>query len=322
MKTIVKQILSKQNRGKIGVSLALAILLAAALLDIFHKPALTYLTDISKQGLTYLGAVTGIKVITAMFSLSEGLDQIVTRIMNFFIFSNALLFAQIVILKLSKILLIKAALLITFVLFMLLKSYRTLLLRILILLFFINPGISFYVLGIKYIADRAKLDISGTIENKLTEINKITETGFTPLEEENYTESDTETDTNGENSSTNDFETEEEKTSFISKLKNKFTEVTEKTKEKIKQVQTFSIIKAKELIVKVEELLFSVLQYFVTTIIQFLLLPLLYFYAFYNVLKKMLALLDTQMTFSLEPPETNKIETEIKKDNTDPPDKT
>jgi hypothetical protein len=256
---------TKEVIKKIIMFSLFGILAIVSLTGFLYKNSFDFLRETLNYSLTNLGLSTGLKILAGTFGFLKGISDIIDKVFNFFLIINGLIFFQMTLLKLSNLLVFRILIIVSF-LTCFIKPIQKIALKIFIILIFINPGLQIYVTCVKYISIEANLELGKNIKEQMEKINSN-------IEEGNLTEK-------AEN---NAIEQKNEDESIIEKAKSFFT----KTKENI-ITSTSSIFKKSFTYLEklVNGLLEIVIDYFVTALILFLILPGLYFFVLYKLLKR------------------------------------
>jgi hypothetical protein len=226
---------------------------------LLYNPSSDFLKETLNLSLSNLGLITGIKILSGTVDFLKGIQDIVEKIFNYFLAINGLIFFQMTLLKLSNMIFFRI-LIVLVSLLLLLKPARKLALKILLILLFINPGLQLYVMGVKLISHQANLEMGRTINDELQNISKT-------MNEQDQVNDESKSDKDENNAS------------FTDKIKNFFSEGINKTKAFLE--------KTADKIMKIaNKLLELVINYFVSMMILFLILPLIYFFVLYLIAKK------------------------------------
>jgi hypothetical protein len=134
--------------------------------DILYKPAQTFLAETSRSAMAHLSAVTAVSVACGFFPFLEGFSRIMDRILNFLLLSNLILLFQFILLEISRSWILKFALFAAVGLAFVPKLRKTGL-RAALILALVNPGLSLYIVSVKVLAQDSTSRISGKISAEL-----------------------------------------------------------------------------------------------------------------------------------------------------------
>jgi len=202
--------------------------------------------------------------------------ETLTNAIKYLSWSDVLISTQLIFITLSKSILLKVAILIAFV-GSFISKYRTASLKLLVLLLLINPGLPAYVSGIKYLAQEAKLDLGNDLAQELQKNH------------ENYLQRES------ENKKQEELRNTKQKAAAQAKGKDKisiFKRIEDKAADDIKKVDA-KVIEGVSDSYKVlkfagKEITIMSINLFTTVVIQFLLLPFLYFFGLFTLFKRFL----------------------------------
>lgn len=246
------------------------ILVLFALFDVFYQGALLFLSNSSTLALTNLSLVTGLKILIGGVPLLKGSAEIVDKIFNFFVIINGVLLFQLILLKISQLLLIKLLLVGTWALTLFEKTKKWAV-KLLILLLFINPGLSLSVHITNYFTQAAQLENGTLIKAHIENIQKE------PVNQKS-------SDKNAQNPAPVKTDQDIKQKSFLTII----AEFLIKTFNKVKNFIVEAFTKAQtfvgESILKLLEL---AINYFITVILLFVIMPFVYFFLFYWLLNKL-----------------------------------
>lgn len=202
--------------------------------------------------------------------------ETLTNAINYLSWSDILISTQLIFITLSKSILLKVAVLIAFA-GSFISKYRTASLKIVVLLLLINPGLPAYVSGIKYLAQEAKLDLSNDLAQELQK----THANYLKRESENKKQEALRNDKQEAAAQAKG----KDKISFFKRLEDKATDDIKKVDAKVIEgvSDSYQVLKiaGKEITIKSINLLTAV-------VIQFLLLPFLYFFGLFTLFKRFL----------------------------------
>jgi hypothetical protein len=242
----------------IAVYAVLLILVFFSTTGLLFNASSEFLKDTLNLSLSNLGLVTGIKILSGTVDFLKGIQDIVEKIFNYFLAINGLILFQATLLKLSNMIFFRVMIiLVSFA--CIFKSLRKISLKILLILLFINPGLQIYVLGVKFISNQANLEMGKSINSELQNISQSMNAA-----NKDSGESVSE-DTSG--------------VSFSDRIKNFFSTGINKTKEFLGKT-------ADNLMKTSNKILELVINYFVSMMILFLILPVIYFLVLYLIFKK------------------------------------
>lgn len=252
--------LDKDTVKKVVVWVVLALFVAVVLTNLFYNYSLTFLNETFNYSLINLSLVSTLKILTGFFEFLRGFSEIIDKIFNYFLVINFLIFSQTTLLKLSSLIVVRLVILLVFVLTFI-KPLRSLFIKILIVLFFFNPGLSIYVSCIKVVSDSVNLELGKNVNTKFEELNNI-------LKKDDLLEPE-----NSKTNNKNFFENTKE--FFKDPVKNLATNI----KEKLSLFITYT---SKLLQVAIE----LSIVYFVNTMILFFALPVIYFFVLYLYIRR------------------------------------
>ncbi len=172
------------TKNKIWIIIISGVLITLACTNILVNPAIDFLSDINGDMMLSLGIAMELKSIVAgtdiskiplIGGLSSQLQDIFTRTINYLTFANVVVGVQTILVNMSKSLLFKI-LPIIFLAGLFLKKYKQIALKFLIIILLINPGLSLYVNGIKYVSQSMELNLGSDLNKHLSSIkNKYEE---------------------------------------------------------------------------------------------------------------------------------------------------
>jgi len=165
--------MEKNERIKFFVTFTiLTIFSVGAFFDVFNKDAYLFLSDSLTFAISNLGIVSLVKILTGSLKVLSGFSDIADKIFNLVFFSSVLIYLQYILIVLNKILIIKILILV-FLLLSIVKSFRKLFFKIVIILLFINPGLNIYITALKYISEESKLELGRGINNDINEFKNL-----------------------------------------------------------------------------------------------------------------------------------------------------
>lgn len=148
-----------------------------SLTNVAESSALDDLLDISEKGLAALTTIFGFKSVVASGSgvplvsgLFTSVESSLATIEQYLSVSNALVLAQIILLSIGKSMFFKVLAFIAIV-GTLFTQYRTLSLKIFVVLIMVSPGLGIYVYTIQGIANEVKVDYHSPLTTKLDSID-------------------------------------------------------------------------------------------------------------------------------------------------------
>ena len=256
----MKMKINRDLARKVSIYALMGILVFFSTTGLLFNPSTGFLKETLNLSLSNLGLAAGIKILAGTVDFLEGIRDIVEKIFNYFLAINGLIFFQITLLKLSNMLFFRLLILSVCVL-LFFKSIRKTVIKILVLMLFINPGLQFYVIGVKFISYQADLELGKSINAELRGISKSI---------------DMQTDTDDKNSTQPE---DGSKTSFIDRIKNFVGESINKTKKMLSSMLN-------DLTSAANRLLELVINYFISMMVLFLILPVIYFFVLYLIAKK------------------------------------
>ncbi|OHD10573.1 MAG: hypothetical protein A2086_09450 [Spirochaetes bacterium GWD1_27_9] len=263
MKFNIKELFNKQNIKPMMFTIISIILIIAANIPFLYQYCQNFLKETFEFSVTNLTFATSLKILTGTLDFLEGFSDIIEKLFNFFLTINLLIFFQMALLKISELIIVKIIIIVSFVLIFV-KPINKIAIKVLIILLFINPGLKFYIVGVEFISKSTKLEMGKSIKKHFEKIDLSLK--------ENKTEN------NGELQNKS-----EEKKSLLEKAKDLFFNPQENILNKAKgEILKFSGY-MNDLISYLVEL---TIEYIISVTILFFILPLLYFYSLYIVLKK------------------------------------
>ena len=160
------------NKNELFITLIFLIFCAFCMFDLYNQVAMKYIEDSFSFALTNIGIIAVLKIISGAIPLTDGISDILDKIFNFFFLANILIGIQYVLLIVNKILFIKILVLLFFILrfFTQFKSVAT---KILIILLFLNPGLNLYMCAIKIISNQANMTIDDDLNKRINHIKGI-----------------------------------------------------------------------------------------------------------------------------------------------------
>ena len=251
-------------------SIALFVFVIVAMLDILYLPAIRFLSNTSAVALANLSLATGMKILIAGIPVLKGSAEIIDKVFSYLVFINGVLFFQIILLKVSQILLLKLLILASWIL-LFFRETKKLALKALLVLFLFNPGLSFYLAGAEYISNAVRLESGELIKAHMESIDKekLKEKGKVSVEEEKKSENKSIFVVIGD-FLINTFNT----------IKNTIIDAINKTKAFVGE----SILRLLELTI----------NYFISVLFLFLICPFLYFILLYLLMKNIFAKLNEE----------------------------
>ena len=173
------------NKSEWLLSIAFLAFCACAMFDLYNRCAMDYIEDSFRFALTNIGVVSVLKIISGALPLTDGISDILDKVFNFFFLANILIGIQYILLIVNKILFIKILIIIFFALRFVpqCKSFAT---KILIVLLFFNPGLNLYIGGIEIISNQANMTIDDDLNAKMNHIKGIL--GISPKVEVEFEE--------------------------------------------------------------------------------------------------------------------------------------
>lgn len=271
----MKNSILSQIKGNALFYISTLFLLVIVFMDPFSNSLTTYLKDQIESITLGLGLLVDLKTIAWAASSSHlpvvagmaasTLDTFATAI-KYLSWSDMLVTSQLLILTLSKTIILKILLILS-LLGSLVTRFRTVSLKILVIVLLINPGLPAYVSCIKYVAQEAKLD-SG---DELTQELKTAHVNF--QNEDKRQKAKTPNQGNaGEN--------------FLKGIEEKAVSDISKVTKKVEESVSTGYLDLKESSKKIKT---KAINLFSTIIIQFILLPFLFFYSLFQLFKKILS---------------------------------
>ncbi|WP_160114816.1 hypothetical protein [Aquimarina sp. AU474] len=172
------------KKDKVWIIIISIILITLGCTNILVNPAINFLSDVNSDMMLSLGLAMELKSIVSGTDISKipliggvtsELQDIFTRTINYLTFANIVIGVQTILVNMSKSLLIKI-IPVFFLAGLFLKKYKQIALKLLIIILLINPGLSLYVNGIKYISQSMELNLGSNIHQHLSLIkNKYKE---------------------------------------------------------------------------------------------------------------------------------------------------
>lgn len=270
----------KSNKYEIVFSVILAILCVLALFDFYNDVALAFVESNFSFALTNIGVVAGLKIITGILPLSDGIADILDKIFGIFLIANLLIGIEYIMLLVNKLVFFKVIIVVLFFARFILPRFRKNITAILMLLLFFNPGLNLYINGIASLSNTINADIQKDIDIKILDIKKHLGVVTPP------------------DVTLNDSRTSTQK--FIGNL-GLFSSKVSKGSQKALDIITSPIDSTKNAIDAIKNDISSniifiantlnvalklIVQYILNVFFLYFLMPLLYFYVVYKVVKK------------------------------------
>ena len=168
----------KRLEGILLKVVGILVLIGLIILCFWSKPnqvALDFISSTLEESSASLVLLTELKIASASGSTVKlplvsgsfaGVEGLLGQGMQYLEWSNILLGAQLLALTLSKSIVLKLLVLVSF-LFVFLEKSRVLAVRLLIIFLLINPGLSIYTIGVKVINNETKVDLGTKLNQEL-----------------------------------------------------------------------------------------------------------------------------------------------------------
>ena len=263
------------NRAKINniiLSVILTLLIILAISNLISDFSLSFLKETSGLALKNLGIVAGLKVISATLPLLKGFSDIIGKILDFLLIVNGLILLQIALIKISKVIVLKILMVCLFGLTFI-KKARLIALRVLVVLLFINPGLSLYILTVKSVSKAAKLDSGEEITRRLESIGSLSGEELEDMSREGSDDRERVVDTR---------QGMDIFSKFGEYIKDKTTDTGSFISKQLDMAKSY-------LSQLLENLFKATINYFITVLVLFLVLPVVYFYILYLLMKRIFA---------------------------------
>ena len=270
-------------KNQFSFYLATILLIVVVIIDPFHQQLVTYLENQIDSITLSLGILLELKALASSSSsshlplisgISASSIDALTSAIQYLSWSDLLVTMQLVLIALSQSTLIQVTLF-TALIFSFIPQYKSAALKVLVLLLLVNPGLPIYVSGVQHIAREAKLDQGNDLSQEL----EHTRTHYQQKEAE-HKEKEIQRDkrqlaaaeANGE-----------PHISRLKKLEDKaadeFTTVGTRIEEGVSEAYLVLKTACKAITVKTINL-------FTAILIQFILLPFVFFYGLFTLFKK------------------------------------
>lgn len=261
----------------------LILLLFIVFLEPFHTNLIIYLEKQITSITLNLSLLIELKAFASTSSSSHlplisgtsvSIADTLSTAIHYLSWSDILVTAQLILITLSKSIILKITLIIALV-GSFISKYRILSLKLIVLLLFINPGLPAYVSGVKYLTKEAKLDLGTDLTQELQNAHA----NYNKRVQENKSQEETRNQIQLKK-----VELEgKSKVSSLKRLEDKASDDIKKVDDKVIEgiSDAYQVLKGatKEITIKSINLLTSIL-------IQFILLPFLYFFGFFTLYKK------------------------------------
>ncbi len=160
------------NKNELFLTLILLLFCVLAMFDLYNQNAIEYIEDSFSFALTNIGIVAVLKIISGALPLTNGINDILDKIFNFFFLANILIGIQYILLISNKILLFKILIIVFFVI-RFIPQFRYISTKILVILLFFNPGLNLYIGAIKIVSDESNMTINNDLNNRINHIKSI-----------------------------------------------------------------------------------------------------------------------------------------------------
>ncbi len=254
------------NKTKISI-LVIKVLIAIGLIGIiitgaFETTAADFLNKVCASAMSNLAAASVLKILSGTLDIFSGFSDIFDYIFNFLMISNLLIAFQIILLKISGSLIIKI-IAVTGVLLLFIKPVKRVASGIIIIVLMINPGLSIYINGVNYIYEKSGFNKGNEIESRLQNVKSIIESDNKNNESSKIEEADHKKNIFGRLFDKT-IAVKEMVTSFGKDLSDKISKVTVEISRGLMEI---------------------VINYTVMIISLFFILPFLYFFILYSLIK-------------------------------------
>jgi hypothetical protein len=276
----------KQSVVRSVLAVAGAVLLIVVVAtDMLYSPGHSFLLKTSGTAMANLGGVAALKIAAGFTGVLEGLSDILDKIMNFMLLSNLMILLQVMLLELSRSLLVKVLVVACLAaMFVPALRSRILLRKLLIVLLVVNPGLALYLTGVGLLSRSAAVEMGGRITRELN----IAAGGTVAAGQTNGR-----LPTPAAQAATNVIAAPETRTESAAGLWPQIRDSFDRMKlaasgrlhsaisamDRVGDVTRYALAGA------LEKLLALVLNYFVSVLLLFILLPFLYFYVLLTLLK-------------------------------------
>ena len=182
---IYNKILSyiKSNKRDIFVNTLFCGIIIIALFDGFHHRAMSFIETSFSFSLSGIGIVAALKIISGALPLTDGIVDVLDRIFNFLFYANILIGLQYILLLINEILVIKIILIVLFFL-RFVKTLRKIVTKLLVIFLFFNPGLNAYINLIEFVSKQSNMVIDENLNVKMKNIKNIFGIPSTPQIEE------------------------------------------------------------------------------------------------------------------------------------------
>jgi len=155
-----------------------ASLIAIAVLGLFENRALSFVTDVSKKNLSFMGMVAEIKLTMASVSTSDvpflsgetaEISKTLDKAENYLFYVNIISVVQVMVLTISKSIFIKIGMGVLFLLCFV-KQTKMVCSKLLIITLALNPGLSLYSVAVQQLSKEASIDFGDSYQKELNNI--------------------------------------------------------------------------------------------------------------------------------------------------------
>lgn len=251
----------------------------------FHNDLANYLENQISSVTLSLGLLLELKALASSSSsshvplisgVSASTVEALSKAIEYLSWSDVLVTTQLILIVLSKSILLKIVLLFAFA-GSFISRYKTASLKILVLLLLINPGLPAYVSVIKYTAEESKLN-SG---DKLSQVLQKTHADYEKRKLQNKKQEDQRNQRQLETAKLEG----KDKISVLKRLEDKASDDFKKVDNKVEEVvsDAYQILR-----IAVKQITIESINLFTSILIQFILLPFLYFFGAFTLYKKLL----------------------------------
>jgi hypothetical protein len=161
---------------------AVAVVLAAgiglALSDALATISFEYLSRLASDAVANLGIVAGLKVLAGVLSFTDGIEEIIDRVLNLMLVVNGLVFLNLAMLHLSRVAAVKVLIVVGTVVFAVVRPLRRSAVAALTVLLMVNPGLSLYTLLVRDLFSAAQVETSRSISTRLQHLRSMAEQEF------------------------------------------------------------------------------------------------------------------------------------------------
>jgi len=217
------------------------------------------------------GASTKVPLVSGSF---QGVSELLNQAIQYLEFSNLIIGMQLLLLALSQSALLKI-LIIPALAILFIYEKRKLVIEILMVLLMINPGLTIYVLGIKYIAQEVEINLGSDLNQEL----KTAHASYLEKRKDQESQMDKRKSTQLQKAEAKG----KDKISLLNKVEDAVIGTTEKIGDDLSLIfsDTLEILKSAG-----EKMINMCLNLFTHILLVFFLLPMVYYYLMRRVLKE------------------------------------